>query len=146
MNKISKVSKFIKALLLFIGGLQLSVYLILFLFGSTTGSVSEVSLNYLGISSSFNVVFSGSWHDIAQALVEEGFNAIVILGSVESIPYLLIYYFLYQLFSLYQQGLIFTEKNINYIKKVGLVLFCLDRNEYFLPSAGGIGFALLGSF
>jgi len=123
MSKISKVSKFIKAWLLFLAALQLSVYLILFLFGTTTGSASEVSLNYLGMSSSFNIEFSNTWQDIAQALAEDGFNAVVILGSVESIPYLLIYYFLYQLFSLYQQGVIFTEKNINYIKNVGLVLF-----------------------
>ncbi|MBL4909633.1 MAG: DUF2975 domain-containing protein [Alteromonadaceae bacterium] len=136
MNKISKVSKvsqFIKVLLLFIAGMQLCVYLILFLFGTTTGSVSEVSFNYLGMSSSIHVSFDSSWQGLAQALAEQHFNPVFILGIADSIPYLLMYFFLYKLFSLYQQGLVFTEVNVKYIKNIALVFFAWIAMNVFYP-------------
>jgi len=131
MNNISKVSKFIKVLLLFIAAMQFSVYLILFLFGNTTGSVGEVSFNYLGMSSSIQVDFDGA---LAQALAEQDFNPVSILGIADSIPYLLMYFFLYKLFSLYQQGLIFTEENIQYIKNIALVFFAWIAINIFYPA------------
>ncbi len=133
MSKISSVSKFIKILLLLVGIMQLSVYVVLFLFANGDGESSEMWFHYFGMSSGFSVSFHGSWQEIAKALAQENFNTTLILGLAEAIPYLLIYFFLYQLFSLYQQGIIFTEKNIQSIKNVALVLFAWIAMNIFYP-------------
>jgi hypothetical protein len=122
MSKITKVSKFIKALLIFLTLLQGSVYVVLFLFATTRGESSEIWFHYLGLSSGVSMNFTGSWSDLAQALVKENFNPSLILGIPDGIPYFLIYYFLYKLFSLYQQGIIFTLNNSQYIKNIAVVL------------------------
>ena len=69
-----------------------------------------------------NIDFSGSWGDLADALASEGFNVLLILGSAELLPSLLIYFSLFKLFGLYQQGLVFTCANIQCIKNIGTVL------------------------
>jgi len=135
MSNISKVSKFIKALLLFIITLQVSVYIVLFLFATTQGESGEIWFHYLGLSSGMLMNFNGSWADIAQALVKENFNPSLILGIPATIPYFLIYYFLYKLFSLYQQGIIFTVKNSQYIKNIAAVLIAWVVFKLIYPIA-----------
>jgi DUF2975 family protein len=133
MSKISRVSKFIKALLLIIALLQISVYVVLFLFANSSSESSEMWFHYFGMSSGFAVDFSGSWQGIAEALAAENFNPSLLLGIAEAVPYLLIYFFLYKLFGLYQQGIIFTMQNIQYIKNVAIVLLAWIGLNIFYP-------------
>ncbi len=74
-----------------------------------------------------------NWQDIAKALEAENFNSLVILSSIELILYLLIYYFLFQLFSLYQHGQVFTQANSNCFKNIGKTLLAWIPINLFYP-------------
>jgi hypothetical protein len=85
------------------------------------------------ISSAVNIDFSGSWEDLAQALTDEGFNALLILGSADLLPSLILYLSLFKLFGLYQQGLVFTTANIQCIKNIGTVLLAWIALKLLYP-------------
>jgi len=113
---------------------QLITHLLLLFFGEKT----VIGFNKLTISFSF---FSGhishqvsqSWLNMAQALEAENFNSFAILGSIELLPYLLIYFFLFKLFKFYQQGQIFTVANITCFKNIGKTLLAWIGINIFYP-------------
>jgi hypothetical protein len=117
------VSKIVRALVALFIIMQIVTYTLLLMFGNNVdGTTFVLSENFYFFSSAINIDFSGSWESLAQALSDEGFNPLLILGSADLLPSLLLYLFLFKLFGLYQQGLVFTTANIQCIKNIGTVL------------------------
>ncbi|GAA6171663.1 hypothetical protein NBRC116592_13330 [Colwellia sp. KU-HH00111] len=134
MTKISLVSKYICALLLALAILQVTSHALLLCFGElTTEGLSQLSIDFYLFSSHISHQFPHGWLDISQALMSENFNALAILGTAELIPYLLIYYFLFKLFSYYQRGQIFTVANIACLRNIGKTLLLWILLNAFYP-------------
>jgi hypothetical protein len=130
IRRISKVVRVLVALFII---MQVSVFSLLLFLGENNVGGYQVSENFTFITSAANVDFSGSWSDLAQALTNEGFNSLLILGGAELIPSLLIYFSLFKLFGLYQRGLVFTSKNIQCIKNIGTILLAWVALKLFYP-------------
>jgi len=113
--------------------MQVGVYALLVISAENQDGTYQLSEQFTYFSSAVNVDFSGSWGNMAQALTDEGFNALLILGSAELVPSLLIYLLLFKLFGLYQRGLVFTVENIQCIKNVGTVLLGWLVLKLFYP-------------
>jgi len=113
--------------------MQVGVYALLVISADNKDGIYQLSEHSTYFSSAINVDFSGSWGNMAQALTDEGFNALLILGSAELVPSLLIYLLLFKLFGLYQRGLVFTVENIQCIKNVGTVLLGWLALKLFYP-------------
>ena len=122
MLKISRISQYIRFLILFLAGLQLFSFLLVALLGENTGLGQQVTLNFGLFYSYFNIDFNHAWQDFAINLQQEYFNTTLILGTAELMPYFLIYYFLWRLFSYYQRGEIFTVNTIYCLKMLGKTL------------------------
>lgn len=122
MVKISRLSKYIRYLILFLASLQLLAFILIVTNGVNTELGQQVIVDFGLFNSNFHIEFSQSWQDIAQALKKENFNTTLILGSIELLPYLLIYFFLLRLFTCYQRGEIFTTKTIHCLKMLGKTL------------------------
>lgn len=130
---IRKISKVVRALVALFIVMQISVFSLLLLLGQNSEGSYQFSESFTFISSAATIDFSGSWSDIAQALTDEGFNALLILGSAELVPSLLIYFSLFKLFGLYQRGLIFTTENIQCIKNIGTILLAWIALKLLYP-------------
>jgi len=133
MKKIQSISKYIRTLLILIAVLHLFVYASILIFADTTHSSSHLSVSYHIFTSNISIDFQDSWKGFSQALSQEGFNSSLILGIAESVPYLFIYFFLFKLFGLYQQGIIFTYKNSFYIKCIATSLLGWIGVSLFYP-------------
>lgn len=128
------VSKIVRALVALYILMQIVSYTLLLMFSNNVdGTTFELSENFYFFSSAVNVDFSGSWENLAQALTDEGFNALLILGSVDLLPSLLIYFSLFKLFGLYQKGLVFTPANIQCIKNIGTLLLAWIALKLLYP-------------
>ncbi len=132
-DRIRKVSKIVRALVALFIIMQVGVYALLVISAENQDGTYQLSEQFTYFSSAVNVDFSGSWGNMAQALTDEGFNALLILGSAELVPSLLIYLLLFKLFGLYQRGLVFTVENIQCIKNVGTVLLGWLILKLFYP-------------
>lgn len=133
MNKIKTISKYIRNLLILITVLHLTVYTSILVFADTSSASSQLSASYNVFSSFITIDFKDSWSGFAQVLSQEGFNPTIILGIADSLPYFFIYFFIFKLFGLYQQGLIFTYKNSFYIKCIGSSLLGWIGLSVFYP-------------
>lgn len=133
MTKISLVSKYICVLLFTMAILQVASHILLLFYGElTTVETIKFSIDFHLFSSHISHEFTHGWLDISQALLAENFNALAILGTAELIPYLLIYFFLFKLFSYYQQGIIFTIASISCFKNIGkTLLFWIVLNIFY---------------
>jgi hypothetical protein len=132
-DRIRKISKIVRALVALFIITQVGVYALLVMSAENQDGVYQLSEQSTYFSSAVNIDFSGSWGNIAQALTDEGFNALLILGIAELLPSLLIYLSLFKLFGLYQKGLVFTAENIQCIKNVGTVLLGWLVLKLFYP-------------
>jgi hypothetical protein len=131
--RIQKVSKIVRILVALFITMQIGVYALLLMSGNNQAGSYQLSENFNFMSSAADIEFSGSWSDMAKALNEEGFNALLILGSADLIPSILIYLSLFKLFGLYQRGLVFTAKNIQCIKNIGTTLLAWIALKLFYP-------------
>lgn len=122
MLKISRVSQYIRYLIFFLAGLQLLAFVLVATLGENTGFGQQVTVDFGFFYSDFNIEFNHAWQDIATSLQQEHFNTTLILGAAESLPYFLIYYFLWRLFSYYYRGEIFTTNTIYCLKMLGKTL------------------------
>ncbi|ABE56872.1 hypothetical protein Sden_3597 [Shewanella denitrificans OS217] len=120
MNNIVSLSRWVKYLLVFITLLQMSSFAMVMSLGELENGAYLYTLNWGGFYSHFSIDFEHTWQSIAQVLEAEGLHAGWILGSVELMPCLVIYFFLYRLFSLYQTRQIFTQANFNYLSYIAL--------------------------
>jgi hypothetical protein len=132
-HRINKVSKIVRALIALFVVMQVFSFAFLLLFGVNNEGTFELTDNFLFISSAASIDFSGSWENLALALTDEGFNALLILGSADLLPSILIYWSLFKLFGLYQQGLVFTAANIQCIKNIGTVLLAWIALKLLYP-------------
>ncbi|MFT6900395.1 MAG: hypothetical protein ACJAXS_000557 [Colwellia sp.] len=132
-HRINKVSKIVRALIALFVVMQVFSFAFLLLFGVNNEGTFELTDNFLFISSAASIDFSGSWENLALALTNEGFNALLILGSADLLPSILIYWSLFKLFGLYQQGLVFTAANIQCIKNIGTVLLAWIALKLLYP-------------
>jgi hypothetical protein len=132
-HRINKVSKIVRALIALFVVMQVFSFAFLLLFGVNNEGTFELTDNFLFISSAASIDFSGSWGNLALALTNEGFNALLILGSADLLPSILIYWSLFKLFGLYQQGLVFTAANIQCIKNIGTVLLAWIALKLLYP-------------
>ena len=121
-QSIPTVSKIVRALVALFLLMQIASYTLLVMFGNNVDGTFKLSEKFYFFSSAVNIDFSGSWENLAHALTDEGFNTLVILGTADLLPSLLIYLSLFKLFGLYQQSLVFTTANIQCIKNIGTVL------------------------
>jgi len=122
MSKISTVSKYVRILLVTIASLQLMSHFLLVFFSEYKMGLNQLTIDFTLFSSKISHQTNNSWQEVSQALEAEGFNSLVILGSMQLIPYLLIYLFLFKLFTLYQHGQVFTLANSNCFKNIALSL------------------------
>lgn len=132
-RRIHSVSKVVRGLVALFIVMQLATFTLLLAYGHNNEGTFELSDNASMFFSVVNIDFSGSWQGFAQALTDEGFNPLLILGSAELIPSILIYGLLFKLFSLYQQGLVFTFANIRCIKNIGTVLLAWIALKLIYP-------------
>ena len=132
-QSIPTVSKIVRVLVALFILMQIVSYSLLLMFGNNVDGTFELSENFYFFSSAVNIDFSGSWENLAQALTAEGFNTLLILGSADLLPSLLIYLYLFKLFGLYQQGLVFTTANIQCIKNIATVLLAWIALKLLYP-------------
>ncbi|NQZ20470.1 MAG: DUF2975 domain-containing protein [Colwellia sp.] len=144
-DRIRKISKIVRALVALFIITQVGVYALLVISAENQDGIYQLSEHSTYFSSAVNIDFSGSWGNIAQALTDEGFNALLILGSAELVPSLLIYLSLFKLFGLYQRGLVFTAENIQCIKNVGTVLLGWLVLKLFYPLLVSLALRLSGA-
>lgn len=122
MQKIAKVSSVIRAVIAFVFFLHIISFFSVAFFSENQGAENQVEIETAYSHSIMRIDFNGSWQDIALALEKEGFNSVAILGSVESIPYLLVYFWLFKLFGFYRQGNIFTHQTVSCLRNIGTTL------------------------
>jgi hypothetical protein len=134
MDRIVKLSKWIKALLLLLALMQLGSYCALMLIGEYSEGTYSLTLDWWGVFHSFiSVDLEPSWQALGADLYAAGFHPGLMLASVEMLPYLFIYFFLYRLFSLYQHNQVFTHKNFHYLNRIALVFFAWILLTLFYP-------------
>ena len=133
-QSIPTVSKIVRVLVALFILMQIVSYSLLVMFGNNVdGTKFELAENFYFFSSAVNIDFSGSWEDLAQALTDEGFSALYILGSADILPSIFLYFSLFKLFGLYQKGLVFTTANIQCIKNIGTVLLAWIALKLLYP-------------
>lgn len=82
------------------------------------------------------IVVTGEWSLLVEApasfpldetrIYGAGMAAMVALGLVKPIAYMVAFWFLYKLLGLYHQGIIFTAANVGAIRKIGWALVGID--------------------
>jgi len=122
MTKIYKVSRWIQALLVVIAFSQVIAHVLLLADGEYNQGHYQLGADYGATSIIVNHQFSNAWENIANELAAEGFNPLLILGTVELIPSLMVYLFLFRLFSFYYRGEIFTHTASQCLKNIGKTL------------------------
>ncbi|MBO1897927.1 DUF2975 domain-containing protein [Shewanella sp. BF02_Schw] len=134
MDRIVSLSKWIKLLIVFLALLQVTSYGGTMVFGEFQAGEYVLTIDWWGWFSSYLAVdFGTPWQALAQSLYDAGFHPGIILGSVEILPYLFIYSFLYQLFGLYQQGHVFTPRNFRCLSRIALVFLVWILLSLFYP-------------
>jgi len=74
------------------------------------------------------------WLSYANVLENIDINSFWVLGTVDFIAQLLIFFYLLKLFSLYEKGIIFNVRNYRYLQLVGITMFAYGLAMIFLPS------------
>lgn len=130
MNKIIKISKVAKLLVLVAGIIQALIFSYFAMVNTTSASThqsfGEKSVNLSAIHD--------KWLSYAQALEGIGINSFWVLGPLDFIVQLVIFFFLFKLFSLYEKGTIFNVKNSQYLQLIGITMFSYGIAMIFLPS------------
>ncbi|MBA6258218.1 DUF2975 domain-containing protein [Colwellia sp. MB3u-28] len=134
MEKITSLSRWIKLLILFLALLQLSSFVGTMMLGKYVGNEYVLRIDWWGLFYSILIVdFNGSWSLLASSLHAAGFHPGLILGTVKILPYIFIYYFLYRLFSLYQQRQVFTARNFKCLINKAVVFIAWIVISLFYP-------------
>lgn len=122
MSKISTASRWIQGLLILIAFSQISAHSILMVNNKYNEEQHQLNVGGDNIELLMSYETTNSWKMMALSLDAEGFNSLLILGTIQLLPYLFIYIFLFKLFSLYRQGEIFTLATSQCLKNVGKTL------------------------
>lgn len=134
MDKITKVSKYVRYLIVFLAFIHLASFALTILLSDKICSSRLLDIE-LGSSVFSSIVeFDGTGKNLAPSLESAGFNSTVILGSVDIVIYTTLYFLLFKLFGLYKSGAVFTAANINCIKNIGRVLLLWVALSIIYPS------------
>lgn len=134
MSRISKVSKIVRIWLVLAIFFQVAIYAALLFFTEQNATNFHISIDGgFDVAGPFATP-SGNESDLGKALIEQDFNALALLGWVDVLIYCLLYFFLYRLFSLYQQGQIFTQSNIHQFKCLGYTMLAWVLIDLIYPN------------
>jgi len=122
MSKISTASRWIQILLVLLGFSQIVTHGVLLFNNQFDQGQHQINSSSENLSVLANYETTNSWKSMAQALNVEEFNSLLILGTIQLLPYLFIYFFAFKLFGLYRQGEIFTLATSQCLKNVGKTL------------------------
>jgi hypothetical protein len=118
MKKIIWMSNIILALLLLSLGIMLTTTVVIVVSDTALLNFSQENGTRMWVG----LEVGGSWQEAAQQLTTKNFSAVIWLGLLQLLPFLLINVILIRLFMLYRQGLFFSPKNINCFSWLGAVL------------------------
>lgn len=118
MKKILWMSNIILALLLLSLGTMLITTAVIVISDTALLNYSQDN----GMRLWIGLEVSGSWQEAAKQLTAQNFSAVICLGLLQLLPFVLINVILIRLFMLYRQGLFFSPKNINCFSWLGAVL------------------------
>lgn len=133
MSKIPTASRCIQLLLVLIALSQITVHALLMVNHQTNETPHQMKTGTEELSVLLNYKATNSWKTMASSLDGEGFNSLLILGSVQLLPYLLIYIFLFKLFGHYRHGEIFTVATSKCLKNVGKTFLSWIAINLFYP-------------
>ena len=119
MQKITKVSRIVRMLILLVGILHVVGFAVTAMYSNSDSAEQQIFSKQDDSTYWVEAKTDTNATSLDQDLLSEGFKSWVILGVADLLMYLLIYYFVYRLFSQYAQGLIFSDGSINCIKNVG---------------------------
>jgi hypothetical protein len=121
MEKIARVSLFIRLLIVLVACLNIVVITVAILTKSESSS-AELAVGTVQSSVTQVVSLPKFSESFAKELHSEGFNSHAIMLIPELLFCLFIYLSLIKLFGLYQQGIIFTANHINQLRNIGTCL------------------------
>ncbi|NQZ83757.1 MAG: DUF2975 domain-containing protein [Colwellia sp.] len=130
VSRIIYISKLTKMMIL-LGG---AIHTGLFLFFSVLNVNSSKVKQSFGDNSINLSAISEKWLSYASSLENSGLNSFWILGTVDYIAQILVLFFMFRLFSLYEKGEIFKVQNCRYLQLIGVTLFSYGLSMIFLPS------------
>jgi len=150
MSKISKISQLIRILIIFVAFIHLSSFcLALYLHKDNVALTSHIDKTITHEQSGANFYLTAqltdNWHSFAQNLEQEKFNSLAILASVDVILYLLLYGYIFRLFTLYHQGKFFDDSNIHCIKNIGKCLLAWVAISLFYPIIVNFTIRMIGA-
>ncbi len=123
MIKFKKTCNLIKLLLVIVIMSKVVSHLVLLGWGTVNNGHYVLSQEFGVLSVLVNYSVTGTWLSLAKELQAEQFNFLAILGSAQLLPNMLIYLFVFKLFSLFEQGKVFSLAHAKYLKYIGATLF-----------------------
>ncbi len=123
---------------------HIAIYASLLVFAEQNATSFDISLDGGFNTASTFATPNGDESSLSKALVKQDFNALALLGWVDVLIYCLLYFFLYRLFSLYQQGQIFTQSNIQQFKCLGYTMFAWVLIDLIYPNLLVLALRLCG--
>ena len=132
MEKIARVSLFIRLLIVLVACLNIVVITVAILTQSESNS-AELAVGTVQSSITQVVKLPKSSENFANDLHSEGFNSHAIMLIPELLFCLFIYLSLIKLFGLYQQGIMFTVNHINQLRNVGTCLLVWSAFDLLYP-------------
>ncbi|NQZ07218.1 MAG: DUF2975 domain-containing protein [Algicola sp.] len=133
LSRISKVSKFVRWCLLFVGLLHVISFMFTLALAEPTADGYRLAMEVGNQTYTVNITSKDAKSPLGEALAAENFNILAILGSVDVVFTTVLYYFLFRLFSLYQRGSIFEDSNIQCFKLVGYSLMAWVVADLLYP-------------
>lgn len=130
MDRIIFISKLAKIMILIAG----VIHLCLFSFFAVINADSANSKQSFGQNTINLSAINEKWLTYANALEDSGINSFWVLGTVDFIAQLLVLFYLFKLFNLYEKGEIFRVQSCHYLQLIGITLFIYGLAMIFLPS------------
>jgi len=144
MVAFNKTCKLIKILLTVVIMSKVFSHAVLLGWGTLNDGGYALSQEFGVLSVLVNYSVTGTWQSLAQDLQQEQFNALAILGSAQLLPNILIYVFIFKLFSLFEQGKVFSVAHAKYLKYIGTTLFFWIVLNAIYPVLVTLSIRLLG--
>lgn len=134
LSRISKVSKFVRWCLLFVALIHVGSFMLTLALAEPTADGYQLAMEVGNQTFTVSITSKDAKSPLGEVLVAENFNILAILGSVDVVFYAALYYLLFQLFSLYRQGSIFEDSNIQYFKLIGYCLLAWVITDLLYPA------------
>lgn len=132
MEKIAKVSLLIRLLIVLVAGINIFVITVAIITQNEANS-SELSVGSSQSYVSQVVNLPKSSESFSKELNSEGFNSYAIMLIPELLFCLFIYWSVFKLFGLYQQGVIFTGIHIKQLRNIGTCLLVWSVFDLLYP-------------